>query len=63
METKERIIKVEEKVDLIMSNHLPHLKADIVEVRTDVKWLKKWHWAITVPALAGALAGMASIFV
>lgn len=35
--TKEKVIRLDERVDLILSNHIPHIQADIKELRDDMK--------------------------
>lgn len=65
---EERFNKLEEKVDTIMGNHLPHLKEDMAElkfsviaVRTNVEWLMKTYWVVvsaSIGSLVAAIMGL-----
>jgi len=49
--------KVEKDVEKIMTNHLPHIQADIVEIKTNQKWLTKLIWGAISASGAGAVIG------
>lgn len=38
--------KLEEKIDLIIENHLTHIREDVINLKTDTDWLKKFQWLI-----------------
>lgn len=60
MEEK-RLEKLEEKVDLIMTNHLAHVKESLMELTTNVTWLIKFFWIVasaSVGSLVAAIMGL-----
>ena len=60
-ESSRRLNGLEEKTDTILNNHLVHLNAGLVEVRTDTKWIKKFLWAVLIPAIGGVVAGVINL--
>ena len=40
-DAKERFNEINDKIDLIRTNHLHHLDLDMKEAKVDLKWLKE----------------------
>lgn len=54
--------RLNDKMDIMMNNHLAHIAVDLAKVKVDLRWLKKWHWVVSVPAAVGALTGISNFF-
>jgi len=76
-EDNKRLDKLENTVDRLdgtvtnmRDNHLAHLKKDVVdvqlevrEIRTDVKWIKKYQWLIISASVGGLIAALIPLIV
>ena len=49
---------LEKKVDMIIENHLVHLKEDISTLKSDVDWLKKFQWLILATAIGSLVVNI-----
>lgn len=54
MDTEKRIENIEGDIKTIRENHLAHIQVDMALMKTDVSWLKNYHW-ITITASVGAV--------
>ena len=61
VEAKSDFKEIKDEIKVIKDNHLHTLDVDMKEVKTDLGWLKKWHFAVSVPAAIGAVAGIANL--
>ncbi len=50
---QKRLDSLEEKVDKIMDNHLPHIQVSLEKVGTNQEWLMKFFWVVVPIILAG----------
>ncbi len=56
---KEWLIKVDKKLD----NHLVDVAEDITEIKTDLKWIKKFFWIVMTFSIGVILAAFFSIII
>ena len=56
-----KLDKLEEKVDLIMENHLPHINAAIIQTGNDVAWLKQFFWIVASSSIGALLIGILNL--
>jgi hypothetical protein len=57
-----------EAIENIRTNHLEHLKrdtdtlkGDMVEVKTDLKWLKKTYWIVVSASVGSLIAALINL--
>lgn len=55
--------ELEEKIDDILTNHLPHLQILIAEIKTNVGWLLKTYWIIVTASIGGLIAGIINLLI
>lgn len=55
---EKRIVNIEEKLEEIFHNHLPHLQEELTETKTNVNWIMKIQWAVMSAAIAGLVVGL-----
>jgi hypothetical protein len=56
-----RIGNLEKAVAEIKDNHLPHIAAKIVEIGTDVGWLKRFFWIVAAASIGGLIAAILNL--
>lgn len=49
------------EITLIKDNHLAHLAVDVTEVKSDLGWLKKYHWIFATAGIGGFLAAIGNL--
>ena len=49
----ERLDRVEQTVNEIKDNHLPHIQIELTKVGTDVDWVKRFFWIVASSYLSG----------
>jgi hypothetical protein len=55
---EDKIEKIEEKIEKIMTNHLPHIQLELTGLRVSLDWLCKFFWIITTAAIGSLIAGI-----
>ncbi len=40
------MLTFEEKIDLILTNHLPHIEADMKALKVEIEWIKWFMGAV-----------------
>ncbi len=59
---KSDIKELHEKVDTLMSNHLPHIQIEVTKTKVNVDWLMKMFWLVATASI-GALISSLSILI
>lgn len=59
--TENEIKNLKDDIKDIKDNHLSHLRLDMAELKTDMSWLKKYHWIIAGAAIGGLATGIINI--
>ena len=55
----ERLVRLEEKVSDMLTNHLPHLAEELKEIKQKVNGRPSWAVAVLITTLASLVVGMA----
>ena len=58
MSVEDRIKSVEDKIDRLMTNDIPHLSERLGRVETNLSWTMK----LTILVLGGVVAALAKLF-
>lgn len=59
----DRLNRLEQSVNEIKDNHLPHLQTDLTKVSTDVDWLKRFFWIIATASIGGLIAAILNLLI
>lgn len=59
LQTKIRCL--EEKIDKIMCNHLPHIQIELEKVNSNLNWLLKFFWIIVSASLSALVVSIINI--
>lgn len=51
---------IEEQINLILTNHLPHIQASQSKMETDIDWLKKITFVVLTAVVAGLIGQIIS---
>lgn len=57
----ERLDRLEDSVNEIKDNHLPHIQTDLTKVSTDVDWLKRFFWIVATASIGGLIAAVLNL--
>lgn len=63
MKQADRIDKLEDKVEAILTNHLPHIQSAIDKNSADLDWLKRFFWLIFGGVVASLVASIMNLVV
>jgi len=55
---EEIIHNLQADVKEIKENHLPHLSLKLVKIGTDVDWLKKFFWIVSVASIGSLITAL-----
>lgn len=59
----ERLDRLEDSVNEIKDNHLPHIQTDLTKVSTDVDWLKRFFWIIATASIGGLITAILNLLI
>ncbi len=51
----ERLNRLENSVNEIKDNHLPHIQTELTKVGTDVDWVKRFFWIVVTASVGGLI--------
>ena len=57
----EKFTALEEDIQEIKENHLPHIKEQIVRIQVDVSWLKKFFFIVAGSSIGTAITSMLNL--
>ena len=60
---EKRIEKIEGEIKEIKENHLVHIQEDLVEVKTNQKWMMKFFWIVVTASVAGLITGIINLLI
>lgn len=60
---EKRIEKIEAEIKEIKENHLVHIQEDLVEVKTNQKWMMKFFWIVVTASVAGLATGIINLLI
>ncbi len=60
---EKRIEKIESEIKEIKENHLSHIQEDLVEVKTNQKWITKFFWIVVTASVAGLVTGIINLII
>jgi len=60
---EKRIEKIEGEIKEIKENHLVHIQEDLVEVKTNQKWMMKFFWIVVTASVAGLVTGIINLLI
>lgn len=58
-----RIERLEENVKEIKDNHLFHISNHLVQVGTDIDWLKRFFWIVATTSIGGVIAAILNVII
>jgi len=60
-ENKQDFKEIKDIVTNIRDNHLAHLSADIVEIRTNQNWQMKFFWVVVTATVGSLVVGVLNL--
>ena len=60
---EKRIEKIETEIKEIKENHLAHIQEDLIEVKTNQKWMMKFFWIVVTASVAGLITGIINLLI
>ena len=57
----EKFTEIEQDIQEIRENHLPHLQEQIVRIQVDVSWLKRFFFIIAGSSIGSAISSIANL--
>jgi hypothetical protein len=57
----ERLNRLENSVNEIKNNHLPHLQTELTKVGTDVDWVKRFFWIVATASVGGLITAIINL--
>ena len=58
---KNQVNDLEDTIDDMKNNHLRHIEIKITEIKTDLKWLKKFFWLVASASTGSLVASVISL--
>ncbi|MFA5961904.1 MAG: hypothetical protein WC848_04445 [Parcubacteria group bacterium] len=58
-----RLDSLEKNVAEIKNNHLPHIYTKLMQVGTDVDWLKRFFWIVATASIGGLIAALLNLLI
>lgn len=55
--------EIKNDVKVLKDNHLSHLEVNLVQVTTDVAWLKKSYWVVVVASIGGLIGAVINLII
>lgn len=57
----ERLSRLENSVNEIKDNHLPHIQTELTKVGTDVDWVKRFFWIVATASVGGLITAVINL--
>lgn len=57
----ERLNRLENSVNEIKDNHLPHIQTELTKVGTDVDWVKRFFWIVATASVGGLITAIINL--
>lgn len=57
----ERLNRLENSVNEIKDNHLPHIQTELTKVGTDVDWVKRFFWIVVTASVGGLITAIINL--
>lgn len=57
----ERLNRLENSVNEIKDNHLPHIQTELTKVGTDVDWVKRFFWVVATASVGGLITALINL--
>lgn len=57
----ERLSRLENSVNEIKDNHLPHIQTELTKVGTDVDWVKRFFWIVATASVGGLITAIINL--
>ena len=57
----DRIDRLEKKIDIIMDNHLSHLKSSLDSLHVNVDWLKRFFWLMITATVGSFITALVTL--
>lgn len=57
----ERLNRLENSVNEIKDNHLPHIQTELTKVGTDVDWVKRFFWIVATASVGGLITAVINL--
>ncbi len=57
----ERLNRLENSVNEIKDNHLPHIQTELTKVGTDVDWVKRFFWVVATASVGGLITAVINL--
>ena len=58
-----RLDGLEQSVNEIKNNHLPHLLQKLTKTSTDVDWLKRFFWIVATASIGGLITALLNLLI
>lgn len=58
---EKKIEKLEARIELILTNHLPHLSDAVTKIGVNVDWLQRFFWIVATASIGSLLTAILSL--